>query len=343
MNILIPVFSFGRGGGERVLSMLATELIKNGSRVFFVCPESKSIPYYPTDADILTFPDINRFGIVIDFLINYFRLWKKCRSIDADIAIANYHITAYLVLFLSVKTKKYYYVQANEAKLCPKIIRKILAFTTYLLPLKKIVNSSTILPKIVNNYCAIIPAGVDLDLYRSNEMPVMQNNIKLGLVGRKEPYKGTREIIDILSSLDENIKARIKINIALHIPKESVDKLWDFEFFKIKSDHDLADFYKSCDIVLAAGLIEDGAFHYPCAEAMASGRLVISNYSPLVETDSHLKLKCFDESGILNALFFAMKMTSDEINNEVTFNFLKINEYSWDNIGRKMHYVLSSE
>ncbi|MCU8031121.1 glycosyltransferase family 4 protein [Shewanella sp. SM73] len=343
MNILIPVFSFGRGGGERVLSLLASELVKNGNRVFFVSPESGNIPYYPTEAEIFTFPDTKKFSRSLNFIINYFNCWKKCRNLDADVAIANYHITALLVLFLKRNTKKFYYIQANEAKLCPRFLRKIFAFLTYFLPLNKIVNSKTILPNFINNYIAVIPAGIDLNLYSSKKLPLINSvdKVKIGIVGRKEPYKGTIELINALSNLDQGLKSRIKLHIAIHIPQDAIGKLWDFEFFEINNDTDLSDFYKSNDVVIAVGLIENGAFHYPCAEAMASGRLVISNYSPLHETQSVLKISDFSEINVLTALEQIFNMSEDEISEEVTSNLLKINDCSWEKIGKKMNKILS--
>ena len=53
MNIIIPVLGFGNSGGYRVLSNLATELIKLGHRVDFLSPGTTTTPYFPTKAGIL--------------------------------------------------------------------------------------------------------------------------------------------------------------------------------------------------------------------------------------------------------------------------------------------------
>ncbi|EFN8653230.1 hypothetical protein EAF46_25230, partial [Escherichia coli] len=108
------------------------------------------------------------------------------------------------------------------------------------------------------------------------------------MVGRKEIHKGTKNIIDALINWEQ--KHLITFNIALYLSKDDEVKLKehdvDYNFYPIYDDIQLAKFYRVNDLVIATGLVEDGAFHYPCAEAMSCGCAVISNYAPLADTNS---------------------------------------------------------
>ncbi|HHQ4845633.1 TPA: hypothetical protein ACSQ1O_004481, partial [Aeromonas hydrophila] len=55
MRVVIPLLRFGRSGGERVISKLATGLINEGHDVIFVVPNGSGQPYYETDAKIVTY------------------------------------------------------------------------------------------------------------------------------------------------------------------------------------------------------------------------------------------------------------------------------------------------
>ncbi|MCS6209213.1 glycosyltransferase family 4 protein [Shewanella baltica] len=338
MKIVIPVMDFGRAGGERVLSNLANELIDKGHDVTFVKPNNGSKPYYPTNAKIKLSKFLVNGNKLTRYITNLYNLVIECRLVKADVVIANYFITAYVAFLMPKKVLKLYYVQANEIKLNRRWMFKILALITYILPLKKIVNSESILPKYTPNIIGVVPAGIDIQKYRSDTLPKEfkgESKFKIGLIGRQEKHKGTKEIISILHLLPEDVKSHLGVNIAVYLPENEKSLLWDYKFYKIDSEDDLRGFYKECDLILAIGLIENGAFHYPCAEAMATKRLVISNYSPLVNTNSKLAIDNFDSDIILEKLIEALSFSSEDIHKEVEDNFKMTLPYAWSTVAEK--------
>lgn len=335
MKIVIPVLGMGRSGGERVLSKLATELVKLGNEVFFITPESDDGPYYPTDANILYCKRSTHSIKMIRLFMTLLHLWFECRKLKADIVLANYHLTAYIAVMLLTKKQRFYYVQAYEVNFSGSILRKFVAYVTYFLPLNKIVNSESLLPKHFNDYVAVVPAGIDYDLFYDAELPNIENIINVGLVGRLEPYKGTKEVLYTLSQYirDNKLEDKVQVNIAVYLPNINFN-IKNINHYTIGSDEELADFYKKNDIFIATGLIEDGAFHYPCAEAMTAGCLVISNYAPLANTSSVLKMGTFSEYQLILALDKCLENQSN-VSLWVRENQHAMKDFEWSNIGAK--------
>ncbi len=342
MKILIPVYGFGKSGGQRVLSYLANQFIRNGHEVTFVVPESDPIPYYPTKAKIVKSKVTSKYGKVISFFINMVNLIRTSRAIPCDVAIANYNLTAYIVLFLPRRISKFYYIQAYEVSLCKRKIMKFIAWVTYLLPLKKIVNSPTLLPNYINNYAGVIPAGLDLNLYSTKDIPSAGNITRVGIIGRKELYKGTIESIKAIGNCRRLKRSDFEVSIAIYVPEGTQDIIPDYRFFEVSNENELAEFYKYCDVILAVGLIEDGAFHYPCAEGMAAGCLTISNYTPLCGSNNPLYIETFSEDDIISKLNLALSMSQDQINKTVEQNLNNVSSYSWDNVGARMLNILEA-
>jgi glycosyltransferase involved in cell wall biosynthesis len=342
MKIIIPIFGMGRAGGERVLCKLATELVRAGNEVIFVIPETDIPFYYSTDAKIVYSKRYNSKIKLLRMILSVYYLWRTCRDLKPDIVLASYHLTAYIASLLLTKEKRFYYVQANEANFYDKFVRKNIAFLSYRLPLNIIVNNRSLLPENIKNIIAVIPAGIDYELFFDEGNPSFDGFINIGIIGREEPYKGTKEIINILSTfIDEhNMHEKIRVNVAVFMPKME-HKIKNIKHFEIHNDVELSAFYKINDIFIATGLIEDGAFHYPCAEAMTAGCLVISNYEPLYETSSELKLKTFSNVDIINLLRKCLSFSEKKIKSERVSNQLVTRELSWSLIGSKMNGVLT--
>jgi len=335
VKIIIPTLSMGRAGGERVLSKIATQLVKLGNDVVFITPSSDSKPYYPTEAKIVYSKRSKSSIKIIRVFFTLFHLWRECKKIKADIVLANYHPTAYIAAMLLTKKQRFYYVQAYEVKFSKSIFRQFFAYITYLLPLNKIVNSDTLLPKSLNNFVAIVPAGIDYDLFYDDNLPDIHGIINIGLIGRVEPYKGTKETLYALSKYicDNNLEDKVKINVGVHLPNVGFN-IKNIKNYAINNDEELASFYKMNDIFIATGLIENGAFHYPCAEAMTAGCLVISNYAPLINTSSTLKMTAFSERELNIALDKCLKNESDIVD-WVRENQKVMKDYAWQHIGDK--------
>lgn len=343
MRVVIPVLGFSKSGGERVLSKLATELSRSGHDTFFVVPEDKSIPYYETEATIIRSPQVKKYSKIINFIASYYCIWKACRQLKPDVAIANFHLTAYLVLFLGFNLKKIYYIQAYEVVFGSNIIQKFMAYVTYFLPLIKVVNNEKLLPTYINNYSAVVSAGLDLELFTPRVFRLNRELLTIGIVGRKEQHKGTSEVIDTI--IQWSAKCQIHLNIAVYLSDSNRLKLQEnrisYEYTAIYSDQDLAKFYRTNDLMIATGLVEDGAFHYPCAESMASGCLVISNYAPLTTTKSYLKLDTFSKEALLLKLDLVLQLPESDLHNEVQDNIKEVAKISWNEIGKQFNAVLT--
>ncbi|HFL8697590.1 TPA: glycosyltransferase [Escherichia coli] len=106
MKIIIPVLGFGRAGGERVLSKLATELMNYGHDVSFVVPDNRTNPYYATTAKIVTSKSSQNRVKILRIIKNYYNLWRKCIELNPDAVVASFHLTAYLVALLPITRRK---------------------------------------------------------------------------------------------------------------------------------------------------------------------------------------------------------------------------------------------
>lgn len=344
LKIVIPVLGFGRAGGERVLSQVATQLVDHGNEVTFVVPQGQADkPYYPTKAGIALSQKSTSNNKYVRLAMTYFYLWRECKKQKPDIVLANFHMMAYLVALLPISNKKkLYYIQAYEVMFGKNSLRKLFAYLTYLLPLRKIVNHKDILPAKINNYEAVIPAGLDLNLFKPQEI---NNSFKIqtiGFIGRQEKHKGSDELIDVLCA--HPYRHDITLNIAIYLSDENRAKLEtagiNYCFYTISSDEELATFYRRNHLMLAVGLIEDGAFHYPCAESMASGCLVISNYAPLTETESHFTLTTFDPNLLTEKIKSAFELDSTSYNSEIQRNITAVAKYDWKTIGQQFNSLI---
>lgn len=343
-SVIIPIAGFTRSGGGRVLSKLADYLVDRGVKTIFVVPSNYSIPYYPTKADILAVHSVGRKWKSFATIYNLFSVWRATRKMQPACVIANHYVTAFIVLFLSSKFNKYYYIQAYEVKLAKSYVGKLLAFSTYWFPFGRIVNSPYILPKYFPSGLGVVPAGVDLELYRSHSAPYSTKGvIVLGCVGRVELYKGTREIISAFERLAD--RYNVFLNVAVHMPDIPSGLKSRVNFFPIENDKELSDFYSKCDVIVATGLVENKAFHYPCAEGMAAGKIVISNYGPLAVKEEipnpRLVLSNVDVESLEGAVEYALNMTPDQQSLEIEGNLAAVDSYSWEKVGEGFFNIIS--
>lgn len=348
MRILIPVIGFGASGGMRVLSKLADEFIKAGHSVEFLAPYDRSNPYFPTSAKINT--------ITVDFVVPrclrylkflseilFLSLWVKKHQGKYDLVLANAWITAYIVLFANTKKrlKKFYYIQAYEPDFCDelknplvRVVLKFLAKKTYGFGFYPIVNS-----EIYKNYreivaCDVVEPGIDGDVFSPPVEYLRKDPIKIGCIGRREVWKGTKTILDAIAAASKVLNVPIDVEVAFNLP----DGVVESDRIHLRNPHGdkkLADFYRSVDIFVAIGHIQSGAFHYPCMEAMACGKVVITNYSPGNERDSIFINEVNEE---LISLKISEEITKPKFKKSELIEISeKIREkYAWSNVAIKM-------
>lgn len=305
MKILIPILGFGRAGGYRVLSEFANHWVRQGHTVDFLAPETSDEPYFPTIAGTLwarfdgsltanplhRYP-ANRFRGFANVVAPY-RALKRVGS-DYDIVLANHSFTAWSVRLARVgKAKRFYYIQAYEPEYFLQekyLFAWALAKASYELGMIQIVNAP-----LYRNFKNIrtdnvVPPGIDLNLFHPKAVSKVFLNareVTLGCIGRHEPSKGTRYVLEAFERLWQEDK-RYRLCVAYgNLPQE-----WNHEACEVvvpKNDDELADFYRSVDILIAPVTVQHGAPHYPVMEALACGTPVITTgHMPASSSNSWL-------------------------------------------------------
>lgn len=305
MTIYIPIFSFGKGGGNRVLSNLANEWIKSCISVKFICFFESIEPYFPTSAEIIWISesgDITSRNTSNKHYSKLAKIWALKKAIeiytkDDDVIIANEAFTAYPVYYAKTSSKKFYYIQADEANYISQnkglkySILSFLARKTYNLNITRIVNSP-----IYFNYNNIkskyyVPPGLDYDLfYPKKNTYINSEQFIIGCIGRFEKQKGTIDVLKAFMLLiDEGYDA------FLYVAFGNIDNL-DSILLKYKdkiklvfpkNDMELGEFYRSINVLVSLGTVQHYAHHYPVMEAMACGTPIITTgYIPATLANS---------------------------------------------------------
>jgi len=297
-KILIPILSFGRAGGFRVLSQLSNYWGYAKCDVTFVVFHESDSPYYPVNGKIIWI-DINGYKVPSNnskydaknsILKRVYALYKYLRkhSREYDIVLANSNQTAWPV-WVGSSSINFYYIQAYEvgfysASNIKGLLKRCSAYFTYFLPLHRVVNAE-IYKKYKNiNSKHVIPPGLDLNIYYPRAFSKKQNkNFVVGCIGRKAEWKGANDVgeaVKLLRSHGYDIKFRVAF--------ESI-KYTDHELVTPDGDESLANFYRSLDVLVAPGHIQLGAIHYPVIEAMACKVPVITTgYYPANNENSFI-------------------------------------------------------
>ncbi|MBB6631977.1 hypothetical protein [Clostridium algidicarnis] len=233
LKILIPILSFGRAGGMRVLSQLANHWKKMGCDVVFVAFYESEYPYFPVNVEIIWIDNSGNqindntttYNVKNSSFKRMYALYKylKKHSNEYDIVLANSNKSAWPV-WLGSKATNYYYIQAYEVEFSSgrnikTLLQKLTAWLTYFLPLYKVVNA-----EIYKNYknikCEhVIPPGLDLNIYYPKNLLEKHNKkFVIGCIGRKEEWKGADDVataVKILHDKGYNIKFKVAFNPGL--------------------------------------------------------------------------------------------------------------------------------
>lgn len=289
MNIAIPIMTFSKAGGHRVISKLANAWDNAGHNVeIILCYESES--YFPFNENI----KITRLRSksVFDNLRKITRyIGKNWYKYDA--IIGNQNRTAFYIWWARLPRircpKGFYYIQAYE----PEFYRfgfneginnffKIHAWFSYFLPLTRIVNADVYFNYKNLKADKVVYPGLDLDNYYTKDTSFFNRVIKIGTIGRVEDWKGTADVcraMEILHSEGIEFEFFIAFNDYNTIPHN---------FVKPDGDEKLASFYREMDIVVAACKGQHGAIHYPVIETMAVGTsIVCTDYYPANELNAY--------------------------------------------------------
>lgn len=283
-KILIPVIGFDKSGGYRVLSELANAWINSGNEVTVCSYWESPQPYFPLKANIVWIDDKGveqNTNILADPKNSGFRrtkalyLYLKKHSKEYDIVLANQNKTAFST-FLGSKTKNFYYIQAYEpefsnGKSIKSYINMFTAWITYFFPLVRIVNADIYkrYKNIRSKY--VVPPGLDLQNFHPKDLDKSnKRELVVGCIGRHEIWKGSEDVGEAVRILHErgySVKLKVAFNPVSYKNHELVIP---------DGDSNLADYYRSLDVLVAPGHIQLGAIHYPVIEAMACNVPVIT-------------------------------------------------------------------
>lgn len=352
MKILIPIIGFDRTGGYRVLSELSNTWIKQGHDVAFLCIDNSKEPYFPTTANIIR---INKHGAPskIKYDIKKSSRWQLIKSLylglksigdDYDVILANHSLTAWPVALSSCKrAKKIYYIQAYEPGYYAGT-RKIKGYLfaigsalTYHLPLNRIVNAPLYFRYKNLKASVFVPPGIDLSNFKPSVLTkdiANADTIVIGCIGRSELEKGT---IYVLRAFEELYKkdSRFFLRIAAF---GDLPEGWKHDRCQLivpKNDAELADYYRSLDILVAPGTVQHGAPHYPVLEAAACGISVVTTGYMGASKETAWLVQNKDVDSIVEAVLEISKNT--EIRNDKKNKFIAhMKDYSWDIIANRM-------
>lgn len=327
------------------MSKVADEMIRQGHDVKFLAPAGFKAPYFPTIAPILEYRTyFQRLPILrtASKLLGMYLALIKARK-HSDVIVANYNMTAVPVALATLGSNKgYYYIQAYEPEFYAELktitarVSTLFAKFSYKLPLVQIVNAPMYQSyhEIDSNY--VVEPGIDLTVFRSREQQWENQKLTIGCIGRKSKWKGTLEIIRAVQTVREITGRNLTLRVAFELP-DGVD-VSNIDFVELCTPHGderLAEFYRECDIFVATGLIQDGAFHYPCIESMASGCLVISNYAPATAKNSIL-ISNVSSDKIVSALVEALEMPVANRHALIEVCKTSVEKYRWSSIASKM-------
>jgi glycosyltransferase involved in cell wall biosynthesis len=349
MRILIPVMKFGREGGFRVLSNLANEFIDKGHEVHFVASVYSALPYFPTKGSIYwsdikgNFHDkpqeVKRGWTVIKSFYNGIK--KISKKNNYDIILANQSFSTYPIFFAKANCKVFYYIQAYEPDFYAEkkgLQNRILAFLSkmsYRFSFDQIVNGPAYDMYLHINTQKQVYPGLDLMNFHVKETPFIKPSKKwiIGTIGRLEPIKGTKYIIEAYKTLRES-RDDIELVIAFG-QDEWTDVPKEIKVIRPDGDKNLADFYRSIDIYVCAGTGQHGAIHYPILESMASGTAVVTTpYYPANENNSWI-IKPNNSLEIVKGITMVIDSQEEFIKKKKNA-IESVQEFDWEIVSKKM-------
>ena len=323
MKILIPTLGFGRSGGNRVLSELASRWQALGHDVTFLAHAGGAEPYFPTTARCIWLNDrgdtvahaslpSGRLGGVAGVARMVNALRRGIARHEADVVLANHMLTAWATAAARTSARRWYYVQAYETELyeggsVSQRVLRLLAAMSYLLPLRRIVNAPMYRRYKLLRAEHVVPPGLALDRFHAKTVgfPSAGDVVTLGTIGRHEPWKGTADVIAAYRQLRES-GVSCRLVVAYGNVDEVTAALPGVTVTVPRDDDELAAFYRSIDILLVAARLQLQAVHYPVIEAMASGTTVVTTgYYPADDSNAYLA-RTHDPASIADAVIAAL-------------------------------------
>lgn len=341
MRILIPVLGFAKAGGYRVLSEFANQWIAMGHEVAFAAPATGVLPYFPTRAPVHWLgphgEHINQpHGVGETGLGNMRALFGGVRRLqnDYDVLLANHSLTTWPVALSGAAWSKcFYYIQAYEPEYYALERRRILwllARLSYALPLTQLANAAIYQHALVRPV-DIIPFGIDLATFHPKPLMAREAGapIVIGCIGRNEPQKGTPYALEAFQRLHAR-DPRHRLRVAYGNLPEG----WHHPAAEIvvpRNDAELAAYYRSIDVLVAAGTVQHGAPHYPALEALASGTALVTTGFQPATTDNAWLVPNKDSASIADTLA-QIVANPFETARKSALGIEAVTQFAWDKV-----------
>jgi glycosyltransferase involved in cell wall biosynthesis len=357
MKILIPILGFGRAGGYRVLSQLATQWVRLDHSVDFLCPDSSDEPYFPTEAGVLWCDARGRLardrstGMEPGARAHLQALWLGLNAAGAgyDVILANQSLTAWPVwLARTGRARKTYYVQAYEPEYYLSrgamrgLLPALLSALSYHLPLQRIVNASLYFRYRNLRARHAVPPGLDLSLFAPGAglRDLRQaGEIVIGCIGRDEPAKGTIYALQAFEQLARR-DPRYRLRVAYKVPAG-----WQHTGCEVvvpRNDQELAAFYRGLDVIIAAGTVQHGAPHYPVLEGGASGASVVTTGYMGATSETAWLVRNRDPASIVTAVEQLVANADERARRQALF-LREVQTLSWSAVAQRMLSLFASE
>lgn len=274
MRVAFLLYGMPQNGGTKVLFRVGNLLHRCGHEVCFYIAEPESPLPYPSQCRLVFATQKYRTAIG--------RIpWLATVPIDADVAIATSHHTAYSLTWnRSLIARRLYYVQAYEpdfysdsvGHLFTRWPMMLAAGGSYLLPLEKVVNcdgSRRGLSWRDRMRAPECPPGIDLSLYRPRSKS--GGDVVIGHISRREPWKGSNCFFRAMVRLRE-LGHRFRVVVAYDLWPET--HRLEYEAVHPNNEAELAGYYAGLNILVST--VTQKGFGYPPLEAMACGAVCVS-------------------------------------------------------------------
>ena len=233
--------------------------------------------------------DLDKYSILykepFDFIGGQLPIWLGLIEAipECDLNISTVWTTTFPV-YLSKKGKPVYFMQHYEEIFYPfdtsYVLQRLLARSSYDLPIYKIANSSWLQKIILNKHRQAVPFsnnGIEIaDFNPMKKLSAEDGIIRVVTYSRPEQWKGFVDAVQAMARIYKTYGKKIEWHVFgyLHPKLNEKNEFASYKFHSKLSFHELAKLYATADIALCTSWYE--SFPLPPLEAMACGTAVVT-------------------------------------------------------------------